>query len=211
MVSPVTYPGANGARRASRLRSVPDDFDVGYQGAFRRSGTAWMIIGTLELFPVSMATSVTMEDAFDEMTLAVNCRAALRRAALFLVRFAAVVALLASQVLGPGTPAYAAHDAPVLELLLGVATLPKALIELYLGTLRAQSWTAPIGLGRFARGILLLGLAVALTGVTRITAAGVAVLASQALVALVIAPRPWHVLSAAQAVLTAACIRRWEL
>ena len=39
---------------------------------------AWMVGGVLDLFAVNMAASLTVEGAFDEATLAANCRTALR-------------------------------------------------------------------------------------------------------------------------------------
>ena len=158
---------------------------------------AWTIGGTLDLLAINMATSLTVEGAFDEAALAANCRAALRRTMLILVPIAAGLALLAPRVLGLFGSAYAAHGTPILELL-GVATLPKALIEVYLGALRAQNRTALIALVQVVRGILLLCLALALTGTMGIVGVGVAVLASQALVALMVTPGLWRVRSGAR-------------
>jgi O-antigen/teichoic acid export membrane protein len=148
---------------------------------------AWMVGGTLDLFAVNMAASLTVEGAFDETTLAANCRAALRRTMLILVPLATVVAVGAPVILGLFGAQYAAQGARILELL-AVATLPKALTELYLGALRAQSRTSAIAFIQVIRCVLILGLAIALTAIMGTVGAGVAVLASQVIVAAMVAP-----------------------
>ena len=148
---------------------------------------AWMVGTTLDLLAVNMATSLTVEGAFDDTALAVNCRLALRRTMLVLVPVAAVIAVAAPLTLGLFGPEYAAHGARILQLL-AVATLPKALTELYLGALRAQSRTSVIAFIQVVRGVLILGLAFALTGIMGTVGAGVAALASQVIVAAMVAP-----------------------
>jgi len=59
---------------------------------------------------------------------------------------------------------------------------------MYLGALRAQSRTSLIAFIQGTRGILILGLAFALTGIMGATGAGIAVLASQVIVAVAVAP-----------------------
>jgi Na+-driven multidrug efflux pump len=59
---------------------------------------------------------------------------------------------------------------------------------MYLGALRAQSRTSLIAFIQGIRGILILGLAFALTGIVGTTGAGIAVLASQVIVAAAVAP-----------------------
>jgi O-antigen/teichoic acid export membrane protein len=157
---------------------------------------AWMIGGTLDLFAINMATSLTVEGAYDEARLAASCRAALRRTAQIVMPLAAGLALLAPWALGLFGSAYAAHGTATLELL-GVAVLPKALIELYLGALRAQARTALVALIQVIRGVSTLALALLLIGVLGLTGAGVAVLVSQALVAVLVAPGLWRVCSRA--------------
>lgn len=148
---------------------------------------AWMMGTTLDLLAVNMATSLTVEGAFDETALAANCRAALRRTMLILVPAAAVMAVGAPLALRLFGPQYAAHGTRILQLL-AVATLPKALTELYLGALRAQSRTSMIAFIQGVRGVLILGLAFALTGIMGTVGAGVAALASQVIVAAMVAP-----------------------
>lgn len=148
---------------------------------------AWMVGTTLELLPVNMATSLTVEGSFDEDTIAANCLAALRRTMLILVPVVVVVICAAPVALGLFGPLYAANGTHVLRLL-ALATLPKALTEMYLGALRAQSRTSLIAFIQGIRGIMTLGLAFTLTGVMGTTGAAIAVLASQVIVAAAVAP-----------------------
>jgi O-antigen/teichoic acid export membrane protein len=134
-----------------------------------------------------MATSLTVEGAFDAATIAVNTRAALRRTMLVLVPVAAAVALGAPLAMRLFGPQYAAHGTRILQLL-AVATLPKTLTEMYLGALRAQSRTSRIALIQGVRAVLILALAFTLTPVMGTAGAGVAVLVSQFAVAVVVAP-----------------------
>jgi O-antigen/teichoic acid export membrane protein len=148
---------------------------------------AWMVGGTLDLLAVNMATSLTVEGAFEEAGIAANCRAALRKTLLILVPTAAAVALGAPAALRLFGPQYAAHGARILQLL-AIATLPKALTEMYLGALRAQSRARAIAIIQGVRAVLILGLAFALTKAIGTVGAGIAVLISQAVVAAIIAP-----------------------
>ena len=90
---------------------------------------------------------------------------------------------LAPWILGLFGPGYAAQGTPVLQLL-AVATMPSAVTELYLGALRAQSRTSLVALIQGVRSALMLGLTVVLTGAMGTVGAGVAVVASQTVVAL---------------------------
>jgi O-antigen/teichoic acid export membrane protein len=155
---------------------------------------AWMIGGTLDLLAVNMATSLTVEGAFDAATLAANGRAALRRTAYILVPVAGGLALLAPWVLGLYGAGYAQGGARILELL-ALSALPKAATELYLGALRVQSRTSLIALIQGARMVVVLGLAIVLTRRFGVTGAGEAVLAGQTLVALAILPGLHRVLA----------------
>lgn len=158
---------------------------------------AWTIGGMLFLLAVNMATSLTVEGAFDNEALAANCRAALRRTMLLLMPLAAAMALLAPVALGLFGRRYAAYGTPILELL-AIATLPKALTEIYLGALRAQSRAKRIAVIQIVRCVLVLGLALALTERMGIVGAGVAVLVSESVIAVVIAPGLRRVMFAAR-------------
>jgi hypothetical protein len=155
---------------------------------------AWVVAGVIDMIGINMGMSVTVEGAFDAATLAANCRKALRKIALILLPCAALVAVFAPWGLRLFGPAYAAHGAPVLELL-AIATLPRAATELYLGALRAQSRTSLVALIQAVRCVLMLGLTVVLTGVVGTIGAGMAVVTSQAVVAVLIGFGLWRVLT----------------
>jgi O-antigen/teichoic acid export membrane protein len=157
---------------------------------------AWAIAGVLELLGVNMAMSLTVEGAFDASTISANCRAALRRMATILVPCVLVVVLLARWGLGLFGPGYAANGGPVL-VFLAIAALPAAAVELYLGVLRAQSRTSLVALVQGVRCVLVLGLTLALTIRLGTVGAGLAFLASQMAVAVLIAPGLWRALTAA--------------
>ena len=91
-------------------------------------------------------------------------------------------------------PAYAAHGARVLQLL-ALATLPRALTEVYLGALRAQNRASLVALIQAARAVLLLVLTVTLTTAIGTVGAGVAALASQAAVAVAVSFGLWRILA----------------
>lgn len=148
---------------------------------------AWAIGVMIDLLAMNMALSLTVEGAFDPAKLAAHCRAALRRTLLLLLPIAIGTLLLAPWILGLFGPGYAHYGAPILELL-AVATLPRAVTELYLGALRAQSRTSLVALVQGARAVLILGLTLALIAAIGIVGAGVAVLASQVIMAIVVAP-----------------------
>jgi O-antigen/teichoic acid export membrane protein len=155
---------------------------------------AWMMGGVLDLVGVNMSMSLTVEGSFDAATLALNSRKALRKIASILLPCAALVGLLAPVGLSLFGPGYAAHGAPVLELL-AIAALPRAVTEVYLGALRAQSRTSLVAIIQGARCVMMLGLTVFLADSMGPLGAGVAALVSQGGVALLILPGLWRVLA----------------
>jgi O-antigen/teichoic acid export membrane protein len=164
---------------------------------------AWMVGGVLDLVGVSMSMSLTVEGSFDGSTLALNCRRALRKIATILLPCAALTALLAHWALGLFGPGYAAHGAPILELL-AVATLPRTVTEVYLGALRAQSRTSLIAIIQGSRCVLMLGLTVYLVGTMGPIGAGLAAVVSQGVVAVAILPGLGRVLIGDRAAATLA-------
>jgi O-antigen/teichoic acid export membrane protein/uncharacterized membrane protein YhaH (DUF805 family) len=149
---------------------------------------AWSIGLVLDLLAVNMAMSLTVEGAYDAATLAANCRSALRRLAIILLPIVAVVALLAPFGLRLYGAKYASFGAPVLELM-ALATLPKALTELFLGAMRAQNRPKMIAIIQIVRFVLILSLALALTGVIGVSGAALGALCTQLFVAVLIFPK----------------------
>ena len=146
---------------------------------------AWTIGSVLFLVAMNMATSLTVEGAFDSQKLLANCLAALRRTIRLLAPLALATALLAPVALGLFGPQYARYGTPIL-VLLAIATLPKMLTELYLGALRAQSRTRQVAAIQIARCALVIVLTFALTGTTGMVGAGIAVLVSELAMVIVI-------------------------
>jgi O-antigen/teichoic acid export membrane protein len=155
---------------------------------------AWLIVAIVDMIGVSMGMSLTVEGAFDAANLAANCRKALRRAATMLMPCAVLLAAFAPWWLRLFGPGYAAHSARALELL-AVATVPRAVTEVYLGALRAQNRTSLVAVIQAARAVLMLGLTVTLAGIAGTVGAGMAVLATQAVIAVSISVGLWRVLA----------------
>jgi O-antigen/teichoic acid export membrane protein len=155
---------------------------------------AWLVGGILDLVGVSMSMSLTVEGSFDATTLARNCRKALRKVALLLLPCTALVVLLAPWGLGLFGPGYAENGTPVLQLLAG-ATLFRAVTEVYLGALRAQSRASMVAIVQGIRCVLLLGLTVLLVDRMGLIGAGLAALLAQAAVAVLVSVGLWRVVS----------------
>jgi hypothetical protein len=155
---------------------------------------AWVMSGMVGMIGINMGMSLTVEGAFDAGALAVNCRKALRKMAALLLPCTVLLALFAPLWLRLFGPAYATHATSVLEIL-AAATIPTAVTELYLGALRAQNRTSLVALIQAARGVVMLALALVLTGSLGTVGAGVAVLVSQGTVALLTTVGLWRVLT----------------
>ncbi|MGH3965016.1 MAG: lipopolysaccharide biosynthesis protein [Pseudonocardiaceae bacterium] len=156
---------------------------------------AWMMAGILNLIAVNLAHSLTVEGVYEANKLALNCRAALRRALGLLLVAAVLVALAAPYCLGVLGRGYL--DAGPLLQILAFTALPRALVEIWIGVLRAQNRAREVARVQVASGSLVIGLvlvwlqvdAISLgLGVPQITGVGLAVLASQTVVALAVLP-----------------------
>ena len=158
---------------------------------------AWLIACIVDMIGINMGMSLTVEGAFNPATLAANCRKALRRMATILVPCAVLLALFAPWWLRLFGPAYGAHGARVLELL-AVATLPKAVTEVYLGALRVQNRASLVALIQAARAAVMLLLTVTLTGTIGIVGAGVAAVTSQAAISVGVSFGLWRILAGNQ-------------
>ncbi|GAA2725887.1 hypothetical protein [Actinocorallia aurantiaca] len=151
---------------------------------------AWIFGLMLDLLALNMAMSLTVEGSFDTTNLARTCRDALRRTLMLLVPVSLLMALVAPYVLGlPFLFGHGfRHHAGLVLTLLALSTLPKALIELYVGVLRVRSRTRLVAL------IQVLRFAGVLTGVVlfvndhTLEAVGWSVLIVQSTVALAVLP-----------------------
>ncbi|MET9483226.1 lipopolysaccharide biosynthesis protein [Streptomyces sp. NPDC006638] len=159
-------------------------FDAAHNAFFY---TAYTVGGTMEFMAINMASSLTAHASHSPERLAEGVRGALRRMAVLLVPVVLVLVLFAPQVLAPFGPDYAEHGTTVLRLL-AAAALPRVVVELYIGVLRVQGRTGVLAVLQGAMCLLVLGSALFLLGPTGISGAGLAMLGSMTLVALVAAP-----------------------
>jgi hypothetical protein len=152
---------------------------------------AWSIASIMSLVAINMATSLAVEGVYDATTLADNCRSALTRALGLLLAAAVAISLAAPYALGLLGAGYL-DAAPLLQLL-AFASLPAAVVEIYLGTLRARSERMRIIRVQSVRGVAVLGLVIFFLhyeewfvsfGDPRLTAVGVGVLLGQVVVLL---------------------------
>ncbi|MGD9529670.1 lipopolysaccharide biosynthesis protein [Pseudonocardia sp.] len=156
---------------------------------------AWITAGALNLLGINLAHSLTVEGVYEARRLVINTRAALRRGALLTVTaavFLGVAAPTCLELLGSGYV-----EATSMLQALGIAAIPRMMIEIWVGVLRARSRVREIVRVQVGSG----GLAVAAVAVwvylcvgsggsdtELITGVGVAVLLSQVAVAAAVAP-----------------------
>ncbi|WTY64560.1 lipopolysaccharide biosynthesis protein [Streptomyces sp. NBC_01410] len=159
-------------------------FDAANNGFFY---IAYTVGGTMEFMAINMASSLTAHASHSPETLAAGVRGALRRMAVLLVPVVLFLVAFAPQILAPFGDAYAEHGTTVLRLL-AAASLPRVVVELYIGVLRVQGRTGMLAALQGTMCALVLGSAAVLLGVTGIAGAGWAVLLSMTLMAAVSAP-----------------------
>jgi O-antigen/teichoic acid export membrane protein len=148
---------------------------------------AWALGMMLDLLALTLSLSLTVEGAFDPSALAESTKAALRRTYTLLIPVIVLVVVCAPFALGLLGHGYAARGAQLLQIL-AVATLPKALIELYCGVLRVQSRTRLIALLQGVRFLGVLGLVIAFIDPAHLATIGFMVLGVNVVVAAAIYP-----------------------
>lgn len=159
-------------------------FDAAHNAFFY---TAYTVGGTMEFMAINMASSLTAHASHSPERLAEGVRGALRRMTVLLVPVVLVLVVFAPQVLAPFGADYAEHGSTVLRLL-AAAALPRVVVELYIGVLRVQGRTGVLAALQGAMCVSVLGSAVLLLGPAGISGAGLAMLLSMTLIALVAAP-----------------------
>ncbi|GAA3197839.1 hypothetical protein [Actinocorallia longicatena] len=151
---------------------------------------AWVFGLMLDLLALNMAMSMTVEGSFDTARLAETTRAALRRTVMLLVPISVVVAFAGPWVLSWGIlfgGGFSEQAGPVL-MLLAFATLPKAIIELYIGVLRVRSRTRLVAMVQGLRFAGVLAGVLVFVNDHRLIAVGWSVVIVQGVVALAILP-----------------------
>jgi O-antigen/teichoic acid export membrane protein len=156
----------------------------------------WMVWGSLQLVPINLAQSLTVEGVVDAGMLVTYTRAALRRAGVILAIACSVLGVGAPVLLGVLGPAYI--EATPLLRLLALTALPRAVLEVWLGVLRAQGRPRSLARVQLASGIAVVGsVLVGLLldggqlglGLAPITGVGVVVLVSQSAVTAAVLPQ----------------------
>jgi O-antigen/teichoic acid export membrane protein len=149
---------------------------------------AWTTSVALNLLAINMGMSLTVEGSRDGSGLGAHLRVAVQRLARLLVPVVAGGVVLAPWVLAMFGPAYAEAGTTLLRLML-LAAVPKAVMELYLGVVRAQGRSRPITVVQGAQAALFLVLVFALLGPAGITGIGWAYLVSNVVVTVPLLPR----------------------
>jgi len=156
---------------------------------------AWAIANMMNLVAVNMSVSMAVEGVHDPSSLAGYCRSALTRALVLLSVGVVGIGLAAPYTMGLLGDGYL--DAVPLLQLLAFASLPSAMVDIYIGTLRARTKRIRIIWVQSLRAVAVLGLVVVLQhyqqlfsyfGDPRLTAVGAAVLLGQLVVMVVVLP-----------------------
>ncbi|WP_326824807.1 lipopolysaccharide biosynthesis protein [Streptosporangium sp. NBC_01756] len=157
------------------------------------------LVGVFDMLALNMAISLTIEGSGDPSLLAGKCMLALRRTMMLLVPVVLLAALAAPLILRLGWgPSFAEHGANVLRLL-ALASIPHAVIEIYLGVLRARSRVRALLALQALLCVLVVGLSFVLFRSYGITGVGMGTFAAQVIVMVVVAPGLVKVLRGARA------------
>ncbi|MFJ2031638.1 lipopolysaccharide biosynthesis protein [Streptosporangium sp. NPDC087985] len=157
------------------------------------------LVGVFDMLALNMAISLTIEGSGDPSLLAGKCMLALRRTMMLLIPLVLVAALAAPLILRLGWgPSFAEQGADVLRLL-ALASVPHAVIEIYLGVLRARSRVRALLALQSLLCVLVVGLSFTLFQFYGITGVGLGTLAAQMIVVAVVAPGLVKVLRGARA------------
>ncbi|GAA1009356.1 lipopolysaccharide biosynthesis protein [Streptomyces thermogriseus] len=148
--------------------------------------------GTVNLLAINMGASLTVEGSHDPARLAANTRAALRRMARIMLPICGLMFLLAPQILRVFGEDYARAATPLLRWF-AVGALLRVVMETYFAVLRAQSRTAGLAWLQGLLCVLVLGLTLLLLPRMGLTGAGVAEIASLAVIVAIAAPRLYRI------------------
>jgi O-antigen/teichoic acid export membrane protein len=175
------YPGALFSLALSSLMPLV----VSQQAGLRANAyfyMPWMIYTGLQLVPINLATSMTVEAVHDERKLGLFSYRVLVQSLRLLGPVVAALLLGAHWLLLAFGPEYAAQGETLVRLL-ALAAIPNILVVLYISVLRVENRGWNLVLVQAAQAVLLLGLSYWLLPLWGITGVGVAALASQTFVA----------------------------
>ncbi|MDF3299968.1 lipopolysaccharide biosynthesis protein [Streptomyces tropicalis] len=154
--------------------------------------------GTVDLLAINMGASLTVEGSHEPGRLAADTRAALLRMARIMLPVCGVLFLGAPYILHVFGAGYAHAATPLLRWL-AVGALLRVVTETYFAVLRARSRTAGLAWLQGLLCLLVLGLTLLLLPRTGLTGAGVAEVASLAVLVGIAAPRLYRIVRAAPA------------
>jgi O-antigen/teichoic acid export membrane protein len=149
---------------------------------------AWTTSVVLNLLAVNMAMSLTVEGSGDAAELGAHLRLSVHRLTRLLLPAVAAGVALAPVALAMFGAAYAEAGTTLLRLML-LAAVPRAVLELYLGLVRAQGRSRPLAYAQGAQAALFVALVPALLGRAGIDGIGWAYLLSNLAVAVPLLPR----------------------
>jgi O-antigen/teichoic acid export membrane protein len=151
---------------------------------------AFVIAGAVRAVAQSMSLSLVVEGAHDESELASLTRLSVVRYAKYAIPATALLVIGANFLLQPFGSAYVNQGTTLLRLLI-VATVPQAMVTLYLGVERVRARVSRVLAVEAA--VVVLVTAGAIAGMSRygLIGVGVAWLVAQSVVAVAIAPALW--------------------
>jgi O-antigen/teichoic acid export membrane protein len=152
---------------------------------------AFMIAGAARAVAQSMSTSLVVEGAHSESQLGALARLSVVRYVKYALPGIVVVALGANLLLRPFGAAYVDHGATLLRLFL-LATVPHAVITLYLGLERVRGRVTRVLAVEAALVVLVIGGAVVGMHTHGLVGVGVAWVGAHTVVAALVAPGFWR-------------------
>lgn len=153
---------------------------------------AFVIAGAVRAVAQAMSTSLVVEGGHDESELAALTRLSMRRYVRYAVSGTAVLVIGAGLLLRPFGPEYVERGTTLLRLLL-LATVPQAVVTLYLGVERVRARVSKVLAAEAATTVLVtVGVVVGMRS-WGLVGVGLAWLGAQMIVAAVVAPSLWRV------------------
>jgi O-antigen/teichoic acid export membrane protein len=146
---------------------------------------AWAVAGVLTIIPSAISTSLFVEGSHEEESLQLNVWRSLKVSCLTLVPAVILILAIAPQLLLLFSRSYSENASTLLRIL-AISSLPLAINAVYLAIMRVEKKLKIIvGLSAFA-GAVTLGLTYLLLPLMGINGAGIAWLAAQSIIALVV-------------------------
>ncbi|MDQ6746678.1 MAG: hypothetical protein M3010_01025, partial [Candidatus Dormibacteraeota bacterium] len=153
---------------------------------------AFVIAGAVRAVAQAMSTSLVVEGAHEESELVALTRLSVRRYVRFAVPGTAVLVIGAGLLLRPFGPDYVERGTALLRLLL-LATVPQAVVTLYLGVERVRARVSNVLAAEAATTVLVtVGVVIGMRS-WGLIGIGLAWLGAQTVIAALVVPRLWSV------------------